>query len=136
MDAVTWAAKAASADEFIERLPLGYDTKVGESGLALSAGQRQRIAIARALYHRPAILVFDEATSALDAETERSVTRNIDRVLEGRTSFVIAHRLSTVRDADLILVIEQGRLAEQGTHNELMQREGLYFHLVSQQLGL
>ena len=136
MDAVAWAAKAASADEFIERLPLGYDTKVGESGLALSAGQRQRIAIARALYHRPTILVFDEATSALDAETERSVTRNIDRVLEGRTSFVIAHRLSTVRDADLILVIEQGRLAEQGTHNELMQREGLYFHLVSQQLGL
>ena len=80
--------------------------------------------------------MFDEATSALDAETERSVTRTIDRVLEGRTSFVIAHRLSTVRDADLILVIEQGRLAEQGTHNELMQREGLYFHLVSQQLGL
>ena len=136
LDAVAWAAKAASADEFIERLPLGYDTKVGESGLALSAGQRQRIAIARALYHRPTILVFDEATSALDAETERSVTRNIDRVLEGRTSFVIAHRLSTVRDADMILVIEQGRLAERGTHNELMQREGLYFHLVSQQLGL
>ena len=136
MDAVTWAAKAASADEFVDRLPLGYDTKVGESGLALSAGQRQRIAIARALYHRPTILVFDEATSALDAETERSVTRNIDRVLEGRTSFVIAHRLSTVRDADLILVIERGRLAEQGTHNELMQREGLYFHLVSQQLGV
>jgi ABC-type bacteriocin/lantibiotic exporter with double-glycine peptidase domain len=136
MDAVTWAAKTASADEFVERLPLGYDTKVGESGLALSAGQRQRIAIARAIYHRPAVLVFDEATSALDAETERSVTRNIDRMLEGRTSFVIAHRPSTVRDADLILVIEQGRLAEQGTHNELMQREGLYFHLVSQQLGL
>jgi ATP-binding cassette subfamily B protein len=136
MDAVVWAAKTASADEFIERLPLGYDTKVGESGLALSAGQRQRIAIARALYHRPPILVFDEATSALDSETERAVTRNIDRVLEGRTSFVIAHRLSTVRDADRIIVLEHGRLAEHGTHPELMQREGLYYHLVSQQLGL
>ena len=136
MDAVAWAAKVASADEFIERLPLGYDTKVGESGLALSGGQRQRIAIARALYHRPPILVFDEATSALDTEAERAVTRNIDRLLEGRTSFVIAHRLSTVRDADHIIVLEQGRLVEQGTHAQLMEREGLYHYLVSQQLNL
>ncbi len=92
----------------------GYDTRVGESGLALSGGQRQRVAIARAVYHRPPMLVFDEATSALDTEIERAVKENIDQLLEGRTSFVIAHRLSTVRDADLIVVLEKGRLVEEG----------------------
>jgi ATP-binding cassette subfamily B protein len=135
LDAVMWASRAASAHEFIERLPLGYDTPVGESGLAISGGQRQRIAIARALYQRPPILIFDEATSALDTESERAVKENIDQLLEGRTSFVIAHRLSTVRDADLILVLERGRLVEQGSHDELMERQGLYFYLCSQQLG-
>ncbi|HUF27442.1 MAG TPA: peptidase domain-containing ABC transporter [Gemmatimonadaceae bacterium] len=136
MDAVLWAARAANAHEFIDRLPLGYETRIGESGLGLSGGQRQRIAIARALYHRPPVLMFDEATSALDTESERAVKENMDRLLEGRTSFIIAHRLSTVRGADLILVLEQGRLAEQGTHDQLMQRQGLYFYLVSQQLEL
>jgi ATP-binding cassette subfamily B protein len=136
MDAVMWAAQAASAHEFIERLPLGYETKIGESGLALSGGQRQRIAIARALYQRPPILVFDEATSSLDSESERAVKENIDQLLEGRTSFVIAHRLSTVRDADSIIVLEKGRLVEQGTHDELMKRQGLYYYLSSQQLGV
>jgi ATP-binding cassette subfamily B protein len=135
IDAVIWAARAASAHDFIDRLPLGYDTPVGESGLAISGGQRQRIAIARALYQRPPILIFDEATSSLDTESERAVKKSIDSLLEGRTSFVIAHRLSTVRDADLILVLEQGRLVERGTHEELMRREGLYFYLCSQQLG-
>jgi ATP-binding cassette subfamily B protein len=135
IDAVIWAARAASAHDFIDRLPLGYDTPVGESGLAISGGQRQRIAIARALYQRPPILIFDEATSSLDTESERAVKESIDSLLEGRTSFVIAHRLSTVRDADLILVLEQGRLVERGTHEELMRREGLYFYLSSQQLG-
>jgi HlyB family type I secretion system ABC transporter len=135
IDAVIWAARAASAHDFIDRLPLGYDTPVGESGLAISGGQRQRIAIARALYQRPPILIFDEATSSLDTESERAVKESIDSLLEGRTSFVIAHRLSTVRDADLILVLEQGRLVERGTHEELMRREGLYFYLCSQQLG-
>ena len=130
------AAKAANAHEFIQRLPLGYDTRVGESGLRLSGGQQQRVAIARALYHTPPILLFDEATSALDAESERAVKQSLDEVLSGRTSFVIAHRLSTIRDADRILVLERGRLVEQGTHDELMARQGLYFYLASQQLEL
>ena len=135
MDRVLWAAQVASAHEFIERLPLGYDTKIGETGLAISGGQRQRIAIARAIYHKPPILIFDEATSALDTESERAVKENIDGLLNGRTSFIIAHRLSTVRGADLILVLERGRLVEHGTHDDLMARQGLYYYLSSQQLG-
>ena len=135
MDAVIWASRIANAHEFVERLPLGYETKVGESGLAISGGQRQRVAIARAVYHRPPILVFDEATSALDTESERAVKDNLAQLLAGRTSFVIAHRLTTVRDADLIVVLEKGRLAEQGTHDELMKHQGLYYYLVSQQLA-
>jgi HlyB family type I secretion system ABC transporter len=136
LDQVIWAARVANAHEFVERLPFGYDTRVGESGLSLSGGQRQRIAIARALYHRPPVLVFDEATSSLDTESERAVQENIDQLVSGHTSIVIAHRLSTVRNADVILVIEKGRLVEQGTHDELMARRGCYFYLCSQQLGL
>jgi ABC-type bacteriocin/lantibiotic exporter with double-glycine peptidase domain/CRP-like cAMP-binding protein len=133
---VQWAARAANAHEFIERLPLGYETRVGESGLLVSGGQRQRIAIARALYHRPPVLLLDEATSSLDTESERAVKQNIDELLHGRTSFVIAHRLSTIRDADVILVLERGRLVEHGSHDELMARQGLYYYLASQQLEL
>lgn len=133
---IAWAAKAANAHEFIERLPLGFDTRIGESGLRLSGGQQQRIAIARALYHRPPILLFDEATSALDTESERAVKESLDELLVGRTSFVIAHRLSTVRDAHRIIVLERGRLVESGSHDELMARQGLYFYLASQQLEL
>jgi ABC-type multidrug transport system fused ATPase/permease subunit len=136
MDRVIWAARLANAHDFVERLPLGYQTKIGESGLALSGGQRQRIAIARALYTQPAVLIFDEATSSLDTESERAIQENLGRVLEGRTSFVIAHRLSTVRDADLIVVLEKGSVTERGTHEELMDRRGLYYYLCSQQLAL
>jgi ATP-binding cassette subfamily B protein len=134
MDQVRWAARVANADDFVEQLPFGYDTLVGETGMLLSGGQRQRIAIARAVYNRPPVLILDEATSSLDAESERGVKDSMDRLLEGRTSFVIAHRLSTIRDADIILVLERGRLVEQGTHDELMARRGLYFYLSSQQL--
>ena len=136
VDRVIWAAKVANAHEFIDRLPLGYETRVGETGIALSGGQRQRIAIARAVYNKPPILIFDEATSALDTESEKAVKENMDQLLKGRTSFVIAHRLSTIRDADIILVIEKGQIVEQGSHDELMQRQGLYYYLSSQQLGL
>jgi len=136
MERIVWAAKAASADEFISRFPFGYETKIGETGIALSGGQKQRIAIARALYHKPPILVFDEATSSLDTESERSVQQNIDGLLRGRTSFIIAHRLSTVRGADLIIVLERGKIVERGTHDELMRRQGLYYYLASQQLGV
>jgi ABC-type bacteriocin/lantibiotic exporter with double-glycine peptidase domain/CRP-like cAMP-binding protein len=132
---VRWAAEIADTHDFVERLPLGYDTRVGDSGMRLSGGQAQRISIARALYNRPPVLIFDEATSALDSESERVVKRNLDRMLEGRTAFIIAHRLSTIRDADLICVLDAGHLVERGSHEELMRREGLYFHLWSQQLA-
>jgi ATP-binding cassette subfamily B protein len=129
------AAELADAAEFVERLPLAYDTRIGESGMRLSGGQAQRISIARALYRRPPVLIFDEATSALDTESERTVKRNLDRTLEGRTAFIVAHRLSTIRDADLILVLERGRLVEQGTHEELIARGGLYSYLTGQQIA-
>lgn len=131
---VVWASKLANAHDFVQRLPLAYDTRIGESGLRLSGGQAQRLAIARAVYNRPPVLLLDEASSALDTESERLVKQNLDELLRERTSFVIAHRLSTVRDADLIVVLEKGRLVERGTHAELVDRRGLYHYLVSQQL--
>jgi ABC-type multidrug transport system fused ATPase/permease subunit len=117
-------------------LPLGYSTKVGERGANLSGGQRQRIAIARALLGNPGLLILDEATSALDTESERRFQRNLERISRDRTTFIIAHRLSTVQNADRILVLDRGLLVEQGNHAELMQQEGLYYHLAQQQLNL
>jgi ATP-binding cassette subfamily B protein len=136
LDRVLAAAQTAAAHDFIMRLPLGYETKIGESGLSLSGGQKQRIAIARALYNNPPILIFDEATSALDTESERAIQDNIGRVTSGRTTIVIAHRLSTIREADSIVVLEKGMIAETGNHDELMAQRGLYFYLSSQQLGI
>jgi ATP-binding cassette subfamily B protein len=136
VERLRWAAKIAGAQQFVERLPLAYDTRVGESGLSLSGGQKQRIAIARAVYTRPAVLILDEATSALDAESERAVQEGLDEIRRDRTCFVIAHRLSTVRNADVIVVLDRGRLVERGTHAELVERRGLYYYLVSQQLDL
>ncbi len=136
LDRVLAAAQAAAAHEFIMRLPLGYETKIGESGLSLSGGQKQRIAIARAIYNNPPVLIFDEATSALDTESERAIQENLGRLMAGRTTIVIAHRLSTIRDAHSIVVLEQGSVAEIGTHDELMAHRGLYYYLSSQQLGI
>lgn len=129
------AAKAANALEFIEKLPEGFDTLVGERGSSLSGGQRQRIAIARAILKDPKILILDEATSALDTESEKLVQEALERLMKGRTAFVIAHRLSTIKNADQIVVLRQGQIEELGTHEELLAQNGLYKHLYSVQFA-
>jgi subfamily B ATP-binding cassette protein MsbA len=133
-DRLREAARLANADEFIRNLPQGYATPIGEKGVRLSGGQRQRIAIARAILKDPPILVLDEATSALDAESEQVVQEALERLMRDRTTFVIAHRLSTVVQADKIVVLDGGRLAEMGTHPELMAARGAYFRLYQSQL--
>jgi subfamily B ATP-binding cassette protein HlyB/CyaB len=130
------AAQLAGAHEFISELPEGYDTMVGEHGSSLSGGQRQRIAIARALINNPRILIFDEATSALDYESERIIQNNMKAICKGRTVIIIAHRLSAVRDANRIIVMDKGQIVEQGVHAELITRpKGLYAHLYNMQQG-
>jgi ATP-binding cassette subfamily B protein len=135
-EAVVAAAETANAHRFIQNLPEGYDTQVGQRGGKLSGGQRQRLSIARAVLRDPAVLVLDEATSAVDTETELLIQKALERVTAGRTTFAIAHRLSTIRDADRILVLEDGEIVERGTHDDLLGEDGLYAHLWQVQAGL
>jgi len=128
------AARLAQIDDFIRQLPVGYRTMVGERGLKLSGGEKQRVAIARTILKRPPILLLDEATSALDSHTEKEIQDALDRVSRGRTTLVIAHRLSTIVHADNILVLEKGRLVEQGTHAQLLAKGGLYASMWNRQL--
>jgi ATP-binding cassette, subfamily B, bacterial len=125
-DDVGRAARDAQADEFISELPDGFDTVIGERGVTLSGGQRQRLAIARALLTDPAILLLDDSTSAIDSATEDRIQRAIDRIQEGRTTLLITHRLAQIRWADKVLLVRRGRLVDFGTHDELLQRSGLY----------
>jgi len=134
-DEVETAARAASAHDFIANLTNGYQTEVGERGVKLSGGQRQRVAIARALLRDARILLLDEATSSLDSASEALVQEALERLMEGRTTFIIAHRLSTVQHADRILVLDEGRIVQTGTHAELVQRDGLYRDLAALQFN-
>ncbi len=132
---VVEAAKYVYADEFIRKLPEGYESELGERGLNISVGQRQLISFARAVAFKPKILILDEATSSVDSETEHLIQQAIKKLLEGRTSIVIAHRLSTIRDADMIIVLSNGKIVEKGNHTELMQKKGFYYYLYTIQLG-
>jgi ATP-binding cassette subfamily B protein len=127
------AARQANAHHFILAKTDGYDTLVGEKGAQLSGGERQRISIARAILHNPRILILDEATSAVDVETERQIQQALANLVKGRTTFAIAHRLSTLRNADRLIVLEKGRIVEIGTHNELLERQGVFYNLVKTQ---
>jgi ATP-binding cassette, subfamily B, bacterial len=129
MEEVIAAAKAASAHDFIVKLPDGYDTRIGSGGQDLSGGEKQRLSIARAIIQNPKILILDEATASMDTETERSIQNSLGKLKEGRTTISIAHRLSTLRDADMLAVIQEGKVVEYGTHAELIQNKGEYYNL-------
>ena len=130
------AVEIANIKEFIESLPLSYNTKIGNEGIGMSGGQRQRLMIARAVYKNPDYIFFDEATSSLDANNEKIIMENLNRFFEGKTAVIIAHRLSTVKNADQIVVMDDGKIIEIGDHKELIALKGAYFNLVKNQLDL
>ncbi|MCK4318209.1 ATP-binding cassette domain-containing protein, partial [Candidatus Bathyarchaeota archaeon] len=135
LDSVKEAAKQAKINEFIEGLPEGYDTRVGERGVTLSGGQRQRVAIARALLKNPKILILDDSTSSVDTQTEYEIQRALDELLENRTTFIITQRLSSIKKADYIIVLEDGEIAEEGVHDDLMEQGGIYYKLYQTQIA-
>ena len=128
------ATETANIKEFVESLPLGYNTKIGNDGHGLSTGQKQRILIARAVYKEPDFIFFDEATNALDSRNEKTIMENLGNFFKGKTVVVVAHRLSTVKNADQIVVLEKGEIVEKGTHKELVKMKGAYYNLVKDQL--
>jgi ATP-binding cassette subfamily B protein len=136
LEQIMAAAKAANAHNFILAKPDGYDSMVGEKGAKLSGGERQRVSIARAILHDPKILILDEATSSVDVETERQIQDALQHLIAGRTTFAIAHRLSTLRNADRLIVLDKGAIAEIGSHAELMAKEGVFYNLVKSQSAL
>ena len=135
-DKLHHAIEVANISDYIDGLPLGYNTKIGNEGTGLSTGQKQRLLIARSVYKNPKYLFFDEATSALDANNEKVIMENLNKFFKNKTAVVIAHRLSTVKNADQIVVLDRGKMIEKGTHNELVKLKGNYYHLVKNQLEL
>jgi ATP-binding cassette subfamily B protein len=135
IETVQAAARAAEAHDFISGLPDGYDTIIGERGVGLSGGQRQRIALARAILKKTAILILDDTTSSVDMETEQRIQKTLKSVFKGKTCFIIAHRISSVKEADLILVMDNGRIIERGSHEELFMKKGYYYHVFKNQYG-
>ncbi|HBM80697.1 MAG TPA: ABC transporter, partial [Clostridiaceae bacterium] len=133
MDEIVYAARAANAHDFIMEFPDGYDTVIGKAGRDLSGGEKQRISIARAILHNPRILILDEATASVDTETEGKIQESLERLVEGRTTISIAHRLSTLRNADKLVVVENGKIIESGTHIELINKKGTYYKMVQKQ---
>ena len=130
------AVNVANVDDFVKGFAYRYETVIGSSGMNMSQGQKQRVLIARTIYKDPQIFFFDEATNALDAKNERSIVMNMKEILVGKTTFIVAHRLSTVKNADLILVMDHGRIVEQGNHKSLIDRKGFYYQLIKNQLEI